>query len=52
VTQSIAVREEVKRNSWFQQDGATAQTAKRTSFLHAFGDRIKGREVLHRHPQT
>jgi hypothetical protein len=44
VTQFIALHED----SWFQQDGATAHTAKRISFLHvqAFGDGITWREVL------
>jgi hypothetical protein len=44
MTQFIALQED----SWFQKDGATAHTAKRTSFLHvqAFGYRITWREVL------
>jgi hypothetical protein len=46
VTQFIALQEENKRDCWWQQDGATAHTANRTSFLQAFGDRITGRAVL------
>jgi hypothetical protein len=46
VAQSTALHEENKRDCWLQQDGATARTANRTSFLQAFGDRITRREVL------